>query len=393
MKKAVHTYVQSCLTCQKAKPDRARLPGLLQPLPVPNTAWQVISMDFVEGLSSSGQANCILVVIDFFTKYAHFLPLHHPYTASSVLSIYCLHGLPATIVADRDKIFTSHFWQELFRLAGVSLHMSSTYHPQSDGQTERLNQTMETYLRCFVNACPSKWINWISQAEFWYNTSHHSAIGRSPFEALCYKPRHFGISELDAASPTALHDWLQERPLMNDLIHQHLFRSRHHMKKQVDKRRSDRQFQIGDSMLVNLQPYVQTSLARRSNQKLAFKYFGPYTVLAQIGSAAYRLQLPPYSTIHPVFHMSQLKPFVPSSSQVLPQLPDDLSLPHVPIRVLQTRTVQLRYMDTSLCCRLAYRIRFGIRYTSDTRPKRFGAVSAKIKKKKNAIRGPETFQR
>ncbi|WVZ95213.1 hypothetical protein U9M48_041007, partial [Paspalum notatum var. saurae] len=348
LKKAVRAYVQSCLICQKAKPDRARLPGLLQPLPVPDTAWQVISMDFVEGLPLSGRADCILVVVDFFTKYAHFVPLHHPFTAPSVAQkflhhVYRLHGLPATIVTDRDKIFTSHFWRELFRLAGVTLNMTSSYHPQSDGQTERLNQTMETYLRCFVNACPSKWINWLSQAEYWYNTSPHSAIGRSPFEALYgYKPRHFGISETDAVTAPDVQSWLQDRSVMTDLIRQHLVRSRHRMKKQADKQRSDRQYKVGDSVLVKVQPYVQTSLARRSNQKLAFKYFGPYEVLACIGTAAYRLKLPSHTTIHPVFHVSQLKPFVSSSSKVLPHLPDDLSLPRVPVRVLQTRAIKKR---------------------------------------------------
>lgn len=146
-------------------------------------------MDFVEGLPTSGNANCILVVVDSFTKYGHFIPLKHPFTASGVAksfldNIYKLHGLPSVIITDRDRIFTSKFWQELFKLADVTLHMTSAYHPQSDGQTERLNQTMETFLRCFVNACPTKWLQWLPLAEFWYNTSSHSAIGRTPFSAL-----------------------------------------------------------------------------------------------------------------------------------------------------------------------------------------------------------------
>ncbi|WVZ81597.1 hypothetical protein U9M48_028952, partial [Paspalum notatum var. saurae] len=294
-------------------------------------------MDFVEGLPLSGRADCILVVVDFFTKYAHFIPLHHPYTAPSVAQqflhhVYRLHGLPATIVTDRDKIFTSHFWRELFRLAGVNLNMTSSYHPQSDGQTERLNQTMETYLRCFVNACLSKWIQWISQAEYWYNTSPHFAIGRSPFEALYgYKRRHFGISASDAVTSPDIHAWLQERPVMTDLIRQHLVRSRHRMKKQADKHISDRQFQVGDSVLRWLDVLIRNWHSNISGH-----------MKCCIGSAAYRLKLPSYSSIHPVFHVSQLKPFVPSSSQVLPQLPDDLSLPRVPARVLQTRTIKKR---------------------------------------------------
>lgn len=144
MKTAVRDYVHSCLTCQHAKPDRTRLPGLLQPLPVPNSAWETISLDFIEGLPRSKNVNCILVVIDSFTKYGHFLPLSHPFNAASVAKlflnhIYKLHGMPSAIISDRDRIFTSNFWKELFRLADVQLLMSSSYHLQIDGQTEHLN--------------------------------------------------------------------------------------------------------------------------------------------------------------------------------------------------------------------------------------------------------------
>lgn len=128
-------------------------------------------MDFMEGLPRSTNANCILVIVDKFSKYAHFIPLLHPFTAHSVAKlffehIYRLHGLPTAIVSDRDKIFTSKLWQELFLLAKVDLKMSSAYHPQTDGQTERVNQCLETYLRCFVNSCPKKWGHWLSLAEF-----------------------------------------------------------------------------------------------------------------------------------------------------------------------------------------------------------------------------------
>jgi hypothetical protein len=162
MKRAVQQFVSLCTVCQQAKADRAKLPRLLQPLPVPTALWQIISMDFIEALPRSQNYTCILVVVDTFTKYANFLPLRHPFTALSVAKvfhdhIYKHHGLPQSIVSDRDKIFLSHLWQELFRLADVRLRMSSAYHPQSDGQTERVNQCLETFLRCFVHACPSQW--------------------------------------------------------------------------------------------------------------------------------------------------------------------------------------------------------------------------------------------
>ncbi|WVZ90411.1 hypothetical protein U9M48_036717 [Paspalum notatum var. saurae] len=134
-----------------AKPDRSKLPGLLQTLDIPPSAWHTVSMDFVEGLPRSSSANCILVMVDKFTKYAHFIALLHPFSAQKIAkvflqSVYKLHGMPVSIISDRDRIFTSTFWRELFKLAGVTLNMSLAYHPQSDRQTERVNQCLETYL-------------------------------------------------------------------------------------------------------------------------------------------------------------------------------------------------------------------------------------------------------
>jgi hypothetical protein len=134
MKSIVHTFIKACLICQQAKHDRSKYAGLLQPLPIPEGASQNVSIDFVEGLPQSRHVNCILVVVDKFTRYAHFLPLKHPYTTSSVAKLYLdqiykLYGMPLTIISDRDRIFTSRFWQELFSLAQVQLRMSTTYDP------------------------------------------------------------------------------------------------------------------------------------------------------------------------------------------------------------------------------------------------------------------------
>lgn len=124
MRATMKLFVQTCLVCQQAKPDRTHLPRLLHPLPVPSSAWQIISLDFVEGLPTSSSYDCILVVIDFFTKYGNFIPLRHLFTTASVsklflLHVYCLHGMPSSIVSDRNRIFTSSLWKELFCLADV----------------------------------------------------------------------------------------------------------------------------------------------------------------------------------------------------------------------------------------------------------------------------------
>lgn len=193
MKQMVHDYVMKCQVCQQAKPEHTKSLGLLQPLPIPAQAWHTIIMDFIEGLPKSKGCDTILVVVDKFTKYAHFLPLAHPYTTFSIAQlfhnqVYKLHGLPQVIISDRDRVFTSTLWKELFRLSDTTLNMSSSYHPQTDGQTEHLNQCLETYLRCMVQSCPAKWNQWLALAEYWYNTTFHSSHGKTPFEVLYGHP-------------------------------------------------------------------------------------------------------------------------------------------------------------------------------------------------------------
>lgn len=315
-------FVQSCAVCQQAKPEHVPYPGLLQPVQIPEHAWQVISMDFIEGLPRSASYNSILVIVDKFTKFAHFLPLSHPFTAVSVAQlfmdrIHSIHGLPQAIISDRDRVFTSIFWKELFRRSGTQLQMSSSYHPQTDGQTERVNQCLEMFLRCFVHACPSRWSKWLSLAQFWYNTSFHSTLMLTPFEAMFgHKPRHFGLSVDSVGVPSALDSWMQDRHNMQSLIHHHLVRAQQRMKSQADSKRTDRVFAVGDWVFMKLQPYVQQSVMTRANQKLAFKFYGPFQILQRVGSVAYKLQLPATSLIHPVVHVSQLKKAVAASEVV-----------------------------------------------------------------------------
>lgn len=151
MQQQVKTFVQECPVSQKNKSENIPYRGLLSPLPIPKQAWTHVSMDFIEALPKAQGKDVILVVVDRFTKYAHFIPLSHPYKAQDVVTLYLdhvfkLHGLPHVIVTDRDPIFTSTIWQALFKNLAVHLHLSSAYHPQIDGQTERVNQCLENYL-------------------------------------------------------------------------------------------------------------------------------------------------------------------------------------------------------------------------------------------------------
>lgn len=324
LKQQVEDFVKQCVVCQQAKHEHCHPPGLLQPLPIPEGAWQDISLDFIEGLPISEGSNIILVIVDRFTKYAHYLPLKHPFTAHQVAkllldSVVKLHGIPHTMVSDRDRIFLSHIWQELFTALGTKLLHSTAYHPQTDGQTERVNQCLEMYLRCAVQQSPSKWKKWLPMAELWYNSSFHTTLGCSPFKALYGYEPSLGLvpppSELPPTDPIVT-EMLQDRAEHITMLKEKLAVAQNRMKLQADKNRVDRHFAVGDQILLKLQPYTQSSVVNRPFPKFAYKFFGPYTILERIGTAAYKIDLPADSKVHNVFHVSQLKPYTPDHTPV-----------------------------------------------------------------------------
>lgn len=189
MRGDVHEFMRNCPTCQRCKVENLHPTGLLQPLPIPTLIWNHISLDFIEGFPKVQGKTEILLVVDRLSKYAHFIPISHPYTTASVVvaflaNIVKLHGLPETIVSDRDSTFTSNFWKELFRLSGSTLALSIVYRPQTDGQIEVTNHMIEMYLRCLVKDFPRKWLELLPWAEYCYNTSLHSTLHTSPFRVV-----------------------------------------------------------------------------------------------------------------------------------------------------------------------------------------------------------------
>jgi hypothetical protein len=314
-KQDVEDYVRHCAICQEAKHLNTVPTGLLEPLPILQGAWQDISMDFIEGLPKSEGYTVILVIVDRFTKYAHFVPIKHPFTARTIAkavydNVVKLHGLPKTIVLDRDKVFTSNVWKELFSMTGTQVILSSAYHPQTDVQTERVNQCLEMYLRCVVHNDPKHWKAWLARVEIWYNSTHHTSLGFSPFKDLYGHEPNIGlVPHVTVDTSVTVAKMIEKLSTQETMLKEQLARAQNKMKQEADRHRRLQEYQVGERVLLKLQPYAQSSLVIRPLPKLAFIYFGPYTILERIGNTAYKLKLPEESQIHPVFHVSQLKSF------------------------------------------------------------------------------------
>ena len=184
----VNDYVRSCNNCQRNKPSNKLPHGLLEPLEIPDSRWQSVAMDFISGLPKSSGFDTILTVTDRLTKMVHLIPTTKVATARDIAKLFLRHvirhhGIPQSIVSDRDVKFTSHFWNELMKMLNVKLKMSSTDHPQTDGQSERTNRTVIEILRSYVNERNTNWIEYLPIVKIAINNSKSISTGYTPYEA------------------------------------------------------------------------------------------------------------------------------------------------------------------------------------------------------------------
>ena len=353
MKREVAEFVSKCLVCQQVKAPRQKPAGLLQPLSIPEWKWENVSMDFITGLPRTLRGFTVIwVVVDRLTKSAHFVPGKSTYTASKWAQLYMseivrLHGVPVSIVSDRDARFTSKFWKGLQTAMGTRLDFSTAFHPQTDGQTERLNQVLEDMLRACALEFPGSWDSHLHLMEFAYNNSYQATIGMAPFEALygkcCRSPVCWGeVGEQRLMGP----ELVQSTNEAIQKIRSRMHTAQSRQKSYADVRRKDLEFEVGDKVFLKVAPMRGVVRFERRG-KLSPRFVGPFEILERIGPVAYRLALPPsLSTVHDVFHVSMLRKYVPDPSHVVDYEPleidENLSYVEQPVEVLAREVKTLR---------------------------------------------------
>ena len=327
MKKDIEQMIKSCTTCSRTKASSHKPYGLLKPLQAPTKPWESITMDFIVKLPPSKAPgltttfDTILVIVDRLTKYAYFLPYMETMKTTTLAyvvhkEVLSQHGLPNEFITDRGTTFTSNFWKALTQQLGIKHKLSTAFHPQTDGQTERTNRTLEQYLRAYVNYPQNNWVELLPSAQFAYNSAQHESTKKTPFYAnYGYEPtihqQALGTTQNPAGRLRA--DQLKD---LHEELTKELEFVRHRMKRHYDKSRmSEPPLEEGDKTFL-IRRNIKT---KRPSDKLDFKKLGPFIVKRKISDTNYELSLPEGMKIHPVFHISLLEP-APANSELQDQV-------------------------------------------------------------------------
>ena len=324
-----HLYVRTCPSCQKSKPSNSKIIGLLQPLPIPEDKWEQVSMDLITQLPACKGTGytAIVTIVDRLTKMVHLAPTFNTVTAEGLANIFMRtvfrhHGMPRVLVSDRDSKFTSDFWQAFFKRLGTKLSLSTAYHPQTDGQTERANRTVEDMLRAYISPHHDDWDDHLTAVEFAYNNSVQASTGYTPFW-LNYgrHPRTpFDIPVQPATKPADKDAAAFHKRLAADMetAKANMAAAQARQADYANRGRRDYEFKVGDKVLLShklTEHWTESRATDGAVRKFNARNLGPFEVVEVVAGNAYRLRLPPTWTVHPVINASFLQPWLDGSHQ------------------------------------------------------------------------------
>ena len=314
----VRRYVASCDVCQRMKAPRHKPYGLLMPIPQPEGPWTDISLDFVTGLPPSARRkiayDALLVVVDRYSKMVRLIPCSTSIAAEElgellVEEIFSKFGLPKSIISDRGTILTSQYWGTLCYYLAIKRRFSTAFHPQTDGQTERMNQTVECYLRCYVNHFQNDWVSLLPSAEYACNNAENATTQKTPFE-MVYKYSPSMRKNLAGDPPSSESQAAIQRSESiaeaNDRAKEIWQDAQSTWEKYYNRKRTAKHYQVGDLVMLS----AKNLRLRKASRKLAERFIGPFEVLKVISANAYTLKLPKkYGRLHNTFHVSLLEPY------------------------------------------------------------------------------------
>ncbi|PIL26323.1 hypothetical protein GSI_12079 [Ganoderma sinense ZZ0214-1] len=324
----VQKYCETCMTCKRSKPDNQKPYGLLNPLSVPSRPWQTIAVDFVgplpESTNRDGTFDEITTIIDLHSGMVHLVPSRQDYKAPEVAElmfaeVYRLHGMPESIVSDRDVLFTSLFWTHLNKLIGVELRMSSAYHPQSDGSAERANRTVGQMLKQCIGPNQKDWVRKLPAIEFAINLARNESTGFAPFFLNTGRmPRAMVWDSATQDEYPGVRVFAQRVKNAVMAAHDSILAARVKQTRNANRHRRPAPFAAGDLVYIST---LNISLPKGYARKLAPKYIGPYRIVRDFGNSSYQIDLPSNLRrrgIHNVFHASLLRVHIPNDDRLFP---------------------------------------------------------------------------
>lgn len=327
--KDVKSYVQGCLTCQQKKDSREKKLGDPNSLEIPDRRWGSIATDFIVALPKTKNGyNCITTWVDRLSRRVHFIPSKEEDTAvdsanAFFANIFKLHGIPDSIVSDRDPKFTSKFWKRLMELCGIKLKMSTSRHPQTDGSSEIMNRMVENYIRCYCSYHQNNWDELLPAAEFAYNSAVSEDIGMSPFEMdLGYLPK----SPLDTLYGTSdkndkIEDFkLQLRESLKDAVYAHRI-AKAGQSARASIKYKPHSYKEGDKLWINKSLFKDAYAKSQASDKLTSKRFGPFIVKSLVGKNAVEVELPSHLRMHNVINVMHTVPYFVQPEEIAVEAP------------------------------------------------------------------------